>query len=148
MWHVLRRGRGLTTGQDGRHYVRLCLARGRLSVYCLIRRCWRVRAWRALLRGAPGLLPAARERRGDRSSSCEETRAGGRTWRPATASGDVWLGAELRGAQSGRADAEVRCRSRRCVTGCGAAPGGHSATWSCRGPTTRLVMVALSWRSH
>ncbi|KAJ1179625.1 hypothetical protein NDU88_004859 [Pleurodeles waltl] len=157
----LELGRGLTAGQDGRHYVRLCLARGRLSVYCLIRRCWRVQAWRALLRGAPGLPPAARERRSDRSS-CEETRAGllaaalaraerragGRTWRPAAASGGVWPGTELRRVQSGRADVEVRGRSRRCVTGCGAAPRGHSATWSCHRPTTRLVMVALSWRSH
>ncbi|KAJ1106886.1 hypothetical protein NDU88_004284 [Pleurodeles waltl] len=69
-------GPGLTAGQDGRHYVRLCLARGRLSIYCHIRRCWRVRAWCARLRGAPGPSSAAGERRGDRSSSCRETRAG------------------------------------------------------------------------
>ncbi|KAJ1187419.1 hypothetical protein NDU88_004195 [Pleurodeles waltl] len=155
-------GCGLTAGQDGRNYVRVCLARGRLSVYCHIRRCWRVRAWRALLRGAPGPFSAARERRGDRSSSCRETRAGllaaapacaecganGRTWRPATAAGGVWPGGELSGVQSGRADVEVRGRSRRCVTAGGAAPGGHSVTWSCCGPTTRLVIVTLSWRSH
>ncbi|KAJ1147834.1 hypothetical protein NDU88_000685 [Pleurodeles waltl] len=111
-----RRGRGLTAGQDGRHYVRLCLARGRLSVYCLIRRCWQVRAWRALLRGAPGLLLAARERRSDRSSR-EETRAGLLTVAPARA--------ERRAG--GRADVEARSSFWRCVAGRGAVQGAERA---------------------
>ncbi|KAJ1137766.1 hypothetical protein NDU88_004162 [Pleurodeles waltl] len=74
--------------------------------------------------------------------------AGGQTWRPVAASGGVWPGAELRRVQSGRADIVARGRSRRSVAGCGAAPGGYSATRSCRGPATRLVTVALPRRRH
>ncbi|KAJ1126477.1 hypothetical protein NDU88_004884 [Pleurodeles waltl] len=82
----------------------------------------------ALIRGDPGPYSAARERRDDSSSSCEETRAGllsaapARVERNAERAGgggacagcwSMWPGEELIETRSGRADLEARGRSRR-----------------------------------
>ncbi|KAJ1167341.1 hypothetical protein NDU88_007733 [Pleurodeles waltl] len=84
-------GRGLTAGQDGRHYVRLCLARGRLSVLLPYLTVLAGASLARSFRRTPGLLLASRERRSGRSgrgearaglltalSACAVCRAGGR----------------------------------------------------------------------
>ncbi|KAJ1084435.1 hypothetical protein NDU88_004583 [Pleurodeles waltl] len=54
--------------------------------------------------------------------------------------------ARARKVQGGRADAEARDCSWRCVAGCGAAPGGYSVTRPSRGPVARSITVALPRR--
>ncbi|KAJ1138484.1 hypothetical protein NDU88_004867 [Pleurodeles waltl] len=68
------RGRGLTAGQDGRHLVRLCPARGRLSVLLTHLTVGRVPAGRALIVSAPGPFSAAQN--GAKTRAAAERRRG------------------------------------------------------------------------
>ncbi|KAJ1218029.1 hypothetical protein NDU88_005615 [Pleurodeles waltl] len=154
-------GRGLTTGQDGRHYVRLCLAR---AVYPFI----------ALFAGAGGCQPnvllqknswavaggsGARERpertrrgAGGPADGLDRARSapGGRTWRPAAVPGGLWPGVVL---CLGLLGGLVGPRPRDALGFCGATTEEALlgprltwglAVWTCEGE----ARTETSWRGE